>query len=419
MSKINILKGHILYTDNAAAFTVHENSYIVSVDGTIEGVYSTLPHKWENVPVDDQGNKLIIPGFYDLHSHAGQYLQCGTGMNKQLLEWLNDYTYRLEHDLADTDYAQAVYREYVRDLKRYGTLGSCTFATTSKDGTAQLFECFKASGLRAFVGKVNMVRNAPDFIIESLPDSIDANLSLIEAYQSEDKVKPILTPRFAPTSTEESLAALGNLAHRFQIPVQSHISENQDEIKWVKSLYPWAENYASVYAKFGLWGTTPTLMSHAVYLTPQEIEMSRNRNVYLVHCPDSNINVRSGIAPVKEYLNAGLNVGLGSDIAGGHKIQMTEAIVRAIQSSKLLSMESPEAQLSLAEAFFMATAAGGSFFGNVGKIKAGYELDVLVIDDHPLYKDRYSLTDRLEKFIYTGDDRWISDRFVQGERIEI
>ncbi len=419
MNKIQILKGHIVFTDTPEKFTVHENSFIVAIDGIIDNFYTDLPSQYTQIPVTDYGNALIIPGFYDLHNHAGQFLQCGMGMTKQLLEWLNDYTYKLEADLDDEAYANEVYTAFTKDLLKYGTLGACTFATTSVGGTACLFEAFKKTGIRAYVGKVNMVRNAPDYILEDTQMSIQNNIQLIEKYQNEPLVKPILTPRFAPTSTEASLLQLGALALKYNVPVQSHISENKEEIKWVESLYPWADNYASVYDKYDLYGQTPTLMAHAVYLTPEEIALSKMRGVYLVHCPDSNINVRSGIAPIKHYLREGLLVGLGSDIAGGHKIQMNEAIVRAIQSSKLLSLSDKKAQLSLSEAFHLATAVGGSFFGTVGKLSRGYALDALVIDDHPLYKERYSILDRLEKFIYTGDDRWIKARYVNGKLLDI
>lgn len=417
MNEIKILRGHIIFTDEMDDFTVHEKSYLVSIDGIIEDVYETLPSKYGDIDVIDYGDSLIIPGFYDMHNHAGQYLQCGTGMTKQLLEWLKDYTYKLEADLDDEAYAKEVYKHFVEDLLKYGTLGTCTFATSSTRGTACLYEAFKASGLRAYVGKVNMVANAPDYITEDLQASIKGNLELIDKYGGEEKVKPIITPRFAPTSTEASMQALGEIAKVHGLPVQSHISENPDEIKWVKALYPWSENYASVYNKFGLYGQVPTLMAHAVHLTPEEVDMSKNKNMTLVHCPDSNINVRSGIAPVKMYLKEGVQVALGSDIAGGHKIQMNEAIVRAVQSSKHLSLTHPGAQLSLSEAFYMATAQGGAFFGKMGKLKKGYALDALVINDHRLYKQRYSLLDRLEKFIYIGDDRWITDRYVGGLKL--
>lgn len=419
MNSVSIIKGHVVFTDSASEFTVIENGYIISEQGCISDVCPTLPQKYAGLAITDYGDSLIIPGFYDLHNHAGQYLQCGTGMNKQLLEWLQDYTYKLEKDLADPTYASRVYRRYVEDLYRYGTLGACAFATSSTEGTECLFEEFKNIGLRGFVGKVNMDCNAPEFIIEDAQKSLAGTRYLVEKYKDEPLVRPIVTPRFAPTSTREALQLLGDLVVENGLPVQSHLSENLAEIEWVKELFPEYDNYASVYAGNQLFGDTPTLMAHAVYLTEEEVAMCKRENIYLVHCPDSNINVRSGIAPVKEFLELGLKVGLGSDIAGGHKIQMNEAIVRAVQSSKVLAVERPEAQLSLSEAFYMATVTGGEFFGQLGKLKRGYQLDALVIDDDPLYKERYSLEDRLEKFLYIGDDRWIGARYVGGELLEL
>lgn len=419
MSK-TILKGHIVYTDVPGQFEVMENGYLIAVDGIIQEVSKELPEGYSESDVIDHGNKLIIPGFYDLHLHAGQYLQCGTGMNKQLLDWLKDYTYDLEKDFVNTDYADLVYTRFVKDLARYGTLGSCVFATSSTEGTERLYEAYKAQGIRAYVGKVNMVRNAPDFIVEEVKASLDGLKYLINKYKDETLVKPIVTPRFAPTSTEESMEALGKIAREYELPVQSHISENPAEVEWIKELYEWSSSYADVYNRFGLYGATPTIMAHAVYLTEEERELSKNENVYLAHCPDSNVNIVSGIAPVKQYMDQGIKVGLGSDIAGGHKIQMNEAVVRAIQLSKIKCFYEEDNQpLSLSEAFYMGTACGGEFFGKVGKFKEGYELDCLVIEDHELYKERYSLLDRLEKFLYTGDDRWIIERYVAGNKIEI
>ncbi len=216
------------------------------------------------------------------------------------------------------------------------------------------------------------------------------------------------------------MEALGKIAKEYDLPVQSHISENPAEVEWIKELYEWSTSYADVYDKFNLYGETPTIMAHAVYLTEEERKLSQNGKVYLAHCPDSNVNIVSGIAPVKQYMEMGIKVGLGSDIAGGHKIQMNEAVVRAIQLSKIKCFyEENNQPLSLSEAFYMGTACGGEFFGKVGKLKEGYELDALVIDDHELYKERYTLLDRLEKFLYVGDDRWIVERYVAGNKITV
>lgn len=416
MKETIILKGNIIFTKTLEEFQIHKDSYIVAINGKVEGIYEDLPQEYANLPVADYGDKLIIPGFSDLHLHGGQYLQCGMGMTKQLLDWLNDYTYDLEKEFQNEEFAREVYSRFVDDLAAYGSLRSCIFASSSTRGTEILFEILKEKGLGAFVGKVNMERNAPDYIIEDNEKSIEGTKYLIEKYKDEELVKPIITPRFAPTSTEESLTRLGELAKEYNIPVQSHVSENQDEVKWVNELFPDSKNYLGLYEEFGLLNSS--IMAHAIYLNDDEIEIAKKNDVILVHCPDSNINVRSGIMPIRKYLNLGLKVGLGSDIAGGHKIGLNEAIVRAIQLSKLYSIEHPEyTPLTVSEGFYLGTKGGGEFFGKVGSFEKDYIFDALVIEDDQLIASRYSLEDRIERFLYIGDDRNIIARYVEGKQI--
>jgi guanine deaminase len=418
MEKILILKGNILFTKSLDKLTVYENSYIVSKAGKVEGIYKVLPEKYTNYPVEEYNEKLIIPSFIDLHLHAAQFLQCGMGMTKQLLDWLNDYTFDLEKEFKDEKFAKEVYTKFADKLIANGTLRACIFASSSTEGTEILFEILKEKGIGAYIGKVNMDTNAPDYIIESTETSIKGTKYLIEKYKDEPLVKPIITPRFAPTSTNKLLEDLGTLAKEYNLPVQSHLNENLDEIKWVKELFPNAKNYLDVYNDNSLFGQTPTIMAHGVYLSDEETEIIKRNNVMLVHCPDSNINVRSGIMPLRKYLNLGLKIGLGSDIAGGHKIALNEAVVRAIQLSKLLSLTNPEyIPLTVSEAFYLATKGGGEFFGKVGSFEEEYSFDALVIEDDSLTVDRYSLEDRLERFIYTGDDRNIIARYVEGNKI--
>ncbi len=419
MDKILILKGNIIFTRTADRFEVYQDSYIVSVDGKVEGIYKVLPEKYINCTVDDYGGRLIIPGFVDLHLHAAQFLQCGIGMTKQLLEWLNDYTFNLEKEFQNVEFAKEVYTKFADKLVANGTLRACIFASSSTKGTEVLFEILKEKGIGAYIGKVNMDRNAPDFMIETTEESIKGTEYLIEKYKDEKLVKPIITPRFAPTSTDELLEKLGELAKKYVLPVQSHLSENIDEINWVRELYPDSNHYSDVYNKHLLFGQTPTVMAHAIYLEKDEIELVKRNSVTLVHCPDSNINVRSGIMPLRKYLNIGLSIGLGSDIAGGHKIALNEAIVRTIQLSKLLSMDQPEYEpLSVSESFYLGTKGGGTFFGKTGSFEEGYFFDALVIEDNSIIADRYGLEDRLERFLYVGDDRNICARYVEGNKLK-
>lgn len=415
MEKVTILKGQLLYTSTPEAFEIYSDSYLVAVDGQVEAIYKKLPERYTHDLVHDYGDRVIIPGFVDLHLHASQFLQCGMGMTKQVLDWLDDYTFDLEREFQDRGFAREMYTLFVDKLVASGTLRACIFASTSTEGTEELYEVLKQKGLGAYVGKVNMDRNAPPFILESTQESLEGTRYLIEKYNNENLVKPILTPRFAPTSSKELLKGLGELAMAHKLPVQSHLSENRDEIRWVLELFGGCENYADVYQKNNLFGQTKSLMAHGIYLEKAELELIKRNKLILVHCPDSNINLRSGIMPVRRYLEMGLKVGLGSDIAGGHKIGLNEAMVRAIQLSKILSLEEEGARpLSVSEVFYMATKLGGNFFGKVGSFEKGYSLDALVLEDSPVIAKRYSLVDRLEKFIYTGDDRNIKARYVEG-----
>lgn len=413
-----IVKGNFICTPTADSYEVHGDSYLVCVDGGVEGIYPVIPDRFKGCRVHDYGNRLVIPGFVDLHLHAAQFLQCGMAMTNQLLSWLKDYTFELEREFDDRVFARKAYTLFAEKLVACGTLRACIFASSSTTGTEELFEVLKGKGVAAYVGKVDMDTNAPDYIIETTRETLRGTTYLIEKYKDEPRVKPIITPRFAPTSTPELLQGLGDLALKYDLPVQSHLSENLDEIKWVKDLFKDAENYSDVYYRNNLFGQTKTVMAHAVYLDDDEKFLIKKTNMMLAHCPDSNINVRSGIMPVRSLLDMGIKIGLGSDIAGGHKIAMNETMVRAIQLSKIVNMMDADLKpLSVSEAFYMGTKGGGSFFGKTGSFEKGFFFDALVIEDDPMIAGRYSLEDRLEKFIHVGDDRNICARYVEGEKL--
>jgi len=418
MENVLVIKGHFMFTPTPETFAVYENSCLVCVDGKIEGIYPTLPDRFKGGTVHDYGNRLVIPGFVDLHLHAAQFLQCGIGMTHRLLDWLGDYTFDLERRFQDRGFAREAYTCFADKLLACGTLRACIFASSSTAGTQELFEVLKEKGIGAYVGKVNMDTNAPDFILETTQASLEGTKYLIETYGDEQRVKPIITPRFAPTSTQALLKGLGDLAVKYQLPVQSHLAENPDEIQWVRNLFPGAKNYSDVYFKHNLFGQTKTVMAHGIFLEAEERALVKQMDLMLAHCPDSNINVRSGIMPVRSYLDMGIRVGLGSDIGGGHKIGLNEAMVRAIQLSKILNLANGELNpLSVSEAFYMGTKSGGSFFGKTGSFEKDFWFDALVLEDDVMIANRYSPKDRLEKFIHTGDDRNICARYVEGEKL--
>lgn len=417
---MQIYHANIIYTPESRRFEVIPHGYIAVDNGKVEGVYRELPRHLADCPVTDWGDRLLIPAMNDMHVHAPQYRNQGIAMDEELLPWLQNYTFPEELKYADTAYAERMYRRFVRDLWRYGTMRVVAFASVHLESTLLLMRLLDKAGLGGRVGKVNMNRNCPEGLQESVDDAVHACDILVKEFERENsRVRPIVTPRFIPSCTPELLQACGEMARRYNLSVQSHLSENHDEIAWVQQLEPQSRHYADAYDRYGLLGQTPTVMAHCVWTDGDELEMLRQRGVMVAHCPTSNFNVASGLAPVRRFLDAGIPVGLGSDVSGGHDFSIFRMMVYAIQVSKMHYQRNKScAFLSLSEAFWMATKSAGRFFGKVGCFEPGYDFDALVIDDSDLLiDDGYSLLQRLERFVYIGDDRHIVARYCQGRLI--
>ena len=417
---MQIYHAHIIYTPESNHFEVVPNGYIAVENGKVEGVYNELPDNLKNCQITDFGNRLLIPAMNDMHVHAPQYRNQGLAMDLELLPWLQNYTFPEELKYADVAYAERIYRRFIHDLWRFGTMRVVAFASVHLDSTRLLMQLLQQAGMGGLVGKVNMNRNCPEGLQESTTDALEACDALVGEFERPDAlVRPIVTPRFIPSCTSQMLEACGQMASKYNLPVQSHLSENHDEIAWVAELEPQSSSYADAYDRYGLLGQTPTIMAHCVWPTDEELKLLAKRHVMIAHCPTSNLNIASGIAPVRRLLDAGIAVGLGSDISGGHDLSIFRMMVYAVQMSKMhYQRDKSQRFLSLAEAFYMATKSAGRFFGKVGSFEPGYEFDALVIDDSSLLIDTdYTLLQRLERFIYTGDDRHISARYCRGRLI--
>ena len=288
-----------------------------------------------------------------------------------------------------------------------------------------LMEMLEASGLITYVGKVNMDREAPKALKES-----DAETSLEETREWISDIsgkfphtKPIITPRFLISCTDELLEGLGKIAREFDLPVQSHLSENTEEVKLVQKLFPAASCYGDGYDMYGLFGKdVKTVMAHCVYSTDEEVDKILDNGVFVAHCPTSNMNLASGIAPIRKYLNLGIKVGIGTDIGAGESESMFRALCDAIQGSKLYSrlVEKTCKPLAFEEAFFLATMGGGEFFGKVGSFEKGYEFDAVVIDDFELSGlNDFPLRSRLERAVYLeADTMYLVKKFVNGREVK-
>ena len=430
MEKNFVIKGNICQTNSAMALDLHENAYAVCIDGVSKGIFRVLPEEYANLPLHDYGDALIFPGMVDLHVHAPQYAFRGMCMDLELMEWLNQYTFPEEEQYEDLEYAKKAYGMFVDALKKGATTRACIFATRHRPATELLMNLMEESGLVSFVGKVNMDREASEALTEesaevSASDTVQWIHAVKDAFQN---TMPILTPRFIPCCTDQLMEALRRIQMAYGIPVQSHLSESKGEIEFVKFLHPDDPFYGDVYNDYDLFGKNDdintdvkTVMAHCVWSTEEEVSLMRKNGVFVAHCPASNMNLTSGIAPIRKYLDLGLNIGLGSDVAGGHSDSIFRAITDAIQVSKLYFRMVDESfkPLVFPEAFYLATLGGGAFFGKVGCFEEGYEFDAVVLDDSVLpHPQSLNLAQRMERAVYLGlDEKNITAKYVSGKKI--
>ena len=401
-----VLQGNIVEAPSFGALKITEHGFLVVEDGRIAGVFSALPARFAPLRRIDYGDKLILQSLCDLHAHAPQYPMVGLGTDLPLLEWLERYAFPAEARFAEADYARTVSRRLARDLIRSGTTRVCLFSSLHREATLILMEELEKAGLTGYVGKVNMDRNGSAQLQETTEESERETLLWLDACSRFTHIKPILTPRFTPSCTDELMAFLGRLAAERDLPVQSHLSENQQEIAWVRSLHPDCTRYWESYHKFGLW-TDRTLMAHCVHSDAQERAAMRRFGVTAVHCPDSNNALCSGIAPVRTLVQEGVRVALGSDVAGGGHLSMFDVAADAVRASKNRRIldQWQSGFLSEAEAWYLATSAGAAFFGAAPGFSPGAPLHALVLDDadllapHPL-----SVQERFQRCLYQRQD---------------
>lgn len=417
-----IIHGNFLSCDENKNLIVRKNYYLVEENGVIQKIQKNFPLEYKGFKLKDFQDSLIIPGLIDMHIHAPQYTECGMNMDLELLPWLNKYIFPAEARYDDPQFYKPAYEKFVADLKKSATSRAIIFATIHKSATIYLMDLLEKEKLDSYVGKVNMDLGTFHSLCENTKISYDQTLEWIHATKDKYKfVKPILTPRFVLSCSSELMNKLGKISRKYHLPVQSHLSENLDEIKTVKERFSQISNYASVYDQFGLFGEKEkTVMAHCVHVTEKEIDLILQNRVYIAHCPQSNVNLCSGLAPIRMFMNRGVNIGLGTDLAAGAHISMFRAITDMIQISKIYSMyiDKTSAPLTFAEGLYLATRGGGSFFGKVGAFESGYQFDALILDDRSLgCFQNLDFTSRLERLIYLGDERNIQAKYVNGIQI--
>ena len=415
-----IFKGNFLYTPALGELTVREGEYLV-VDGEkCAGFYRALPQEYAGQSVTDFGRALVLPAFCDLHLHAPQMVNRGVGYDQELLPWLETYTFPVEARYGDADFAEAAWKRFLNRMWANGTLRFSAFATIHKEAAWRLMELTERAGLSALIGKVNMDRNAPDSLREDTDASLADTEELICRSRAELKhVGYILTPRFVPSTTARLMDGLGRLGERYGLPVQSHLSENQAEMAWVRQLHPGCQQYWETYAKYGLW-TSRTVMAHCVWSDARERQAMRDAGVTAVHCADSNQNICSGVAPVRAMLNEGVKVALGSDIAGGDHLHMFDVVAASIRASKARRvLDNWETDfLTVPEGWYLATSAGAAYFAEQPGFAPGNHLHALVLADDDLPQPHpMTPQERLERAVYLRQGGAIRAVWSEGRKV--
>ena len=369
--------------------------------------------------VHDYGDALISPGFVDAHAH---YPQTGiiASWGKRLIDWLNSYTFPEEMRFGDAAYAREIADRYLDLTQANGTTTVCSFATIHPESVDAFFSAAQARGQRVVTGKTCMDRNAPTELRDTAQSAYDDSKALIQRWHGVDRLEYAITPRFSPTSTPQQLEAMGALwGEHPECLMQTHLSEQLDEIEWVKSLFPQARDYLDTYEEFGLLGARG-LYGHAIHLEERERHRLREYGAALVHCPTSNTFIGSGLFDMDGLMTEGQRIGLATDTGGGSSFSMLRTMAAAYEIGQLRGRP-----LHAAELIWLATQGSATALrmeDKIGNIAPGLEADLVVLDlaSTPAIAQRSARAGDLWEAVFPtlmmGDDRAIAEVWINGVR---
>ncbi|TQV82244.1 guanine deaminase [Denitrobaculum tricleocarpae] len=412
-----------LGTENACRFW--SDGVVVVEDGVIRSVGQAsdlLADVGPDVEVHDYAGRLIMAGFVDTHVHYPQ-MEVIASYGAQLIEWLNDYTFPAEGRFRDRDYAAKVAGLFLQESLRNGITTSAVYCTVHPESVDAFFEAAAPYGLRVIAGKVMMDRNAPDFLTDTAQSAYDDSKILIERWHGKGRALYGLTPRFAPTSTDAQLEAAGTLWQETPgVYMQTHVSENRQELAWVAELFPDCSDYLGVYEKYGLLGPR-CVLGHGIYLSEREKAVIAETGSAVAHCPTSNLFIGSGLFDLAASQQRAdpLRVGLATDIGGGTSLSIFATLRAAYEIAQLQSFS-----LHPIQAFYLATLGGAKSLyldDKIGNLAPGYEADMVVIDlkSTPMITQRMEhakdLTEALFIQMILADDRAIEATYSAGRRI--
>jgi len=369
------------------------------------------------IPVTDYGEALILPGFVDAHVHYPQTAIIAS-WGKRLIDWLNGYTFPEEMRFADADHAADTASRYLDLVLAEGTTTVCSYCTVHPESVDAFFAAAEARGMRAVAGKTCMDRNAPERLRDTARSAYDDSKALLARWHGRGRLAYAVTPRFSPTSTPEQLEALGSLwAEHPDCLMQTHLSEQTDELAWVASLFPDARDYLDTYERFGLLGPG-AVFGHAIYLTERERARLKEADAALVHCPTSNTFIGSGLFDMGRAAAERQCVGLATDTGGGSSFSMLRTMAAAYEIGQLAGTPIHPAQL-----LWLATAGSARALrldGQIGQLAPGMEADLAVLDlaSTPAIAQRAAraadIWEAVFPTIMMGDDRAVRATWVNG-----
>ncbi|MBL1435954.1 MAG: guanine deaminase [Rhodobacteraceae bacterium] len=391
-----------------------ENGHIISV-----GEAATLKAAHPAAKITDHGRSLIMAGFVDSHAHFSQTAIIAS-WGKRLIDWLNTYTFPEESRFSDASYAAQVAETYLDLNLSNGITTACAYCTIHPESVDAYFEASQKRGLRMLGGKVMMDRNAPDNLRDTAQSGYDDSKALLQKWHGKSRLSYTITPRFAPTSTPEQLEATGALwAEHPDCLMQTHLSEQHEELAWVQELFPEHTDYLAVYEHFGLLGPG-AVMGHSIYLGDREWDAIRDAGASIAHCPTSNAFIGSGLFHATRSHAAGIRTGLATDVGGGSSFSMLRTMASAYEIGQLKGDAIHPAQL-----LYMATVGSAEALhigDKVGNLETGKEADIIVINlaSTPVIAQRTAQADTLWESLFPtimlGDDRAIEAVYIAGNR---
>ena len=376
----------------------------------------------DRLPVEidyvDYSGKLIMPGFFDTHSHYPQ-TDVIASYGAQLIEWLEKYTFPVEARFADRDFADTVAEFFCDELLRNGTTTSCVFATIHPQSVDAIFAAALKRNMCLISGKVMMDRNAPEFVCDTAESSYRDSVELIGRWHKKGRLHYAVTPRFAPTSSEAQLEVAGQLIRQFpELYLQTHVAENQDEVAWVAKLFPARRSYLDVYDHYGLLGER-AIYAHCIHLDEADRERIAERGAAIAFCPTSNLFLGSGLFDLDAARRHAIRTGIATDVGGGTSFSILQTLAEAYKVCQMAGQI-----LSPMKAFYLATLGSAKALyldQTLGNFAPGKEADFVVLDLQatPLMQRRMAMAETIEEQLFAlmilGDDRSIHATYVLGQ----